>query len=125
MPDDLEDEFARYALYFPQTMDLFRTYINHYPNCDLLIYQEQMLDILREVFHVGGIKGNQIRLAIQRGEAEKVEAYKKELFADLKEMTIEEAETAWQRLTSNPKAFLKAHAVSQVLASYQYDMGRG
>ena len=74
---------------------------------------------------MGGIKANQIRLAIQRGEAEKVEAYKKELFANLKEMTIEEVETAWQRLTSTPRAFLKAHAVSRVLVSYQYDMGRG
>ena len=42
LPTGLEDEFARYALYFPQTMDLFRTYVNQYPNCNLLIYQEQM-----------------------------------------------------------------------------------
>lgn len=124
LPDDLEDEFARYALYFPQTMDLFRTYINHYPNCDLLIYQEQMLDILREVFHVGGIKANHIRLSIQRGDTEQIEAYKQEVF-EASDLSTEEKEKAWQRLTSNPKAFLKAHAVSQVLASYKFDVGDG
>ena len=119
LPDDIEDEFARYALYFPQTMDLFRTYVNQYPNCNLIIYQEQMLDILREVFHVGGIKANQIRLAIQRGETEQIEAYKQEVFED-SDLSTEEKEKAWQRLSSNPKAFLKAHAVSRVLAQYKY-----
>lgn len=124
LPEDLEDEFARYALYFPQTMDLFCTYVNQYPNCDLLIYQEQMLDILREVFHVSGIKANHIRLSIQRGETEQIEAYKYEVF-EASDLSTEEKEKAWQRLTSNPKAFLKAHAVSQVLASYKFDMGEG
>lgn len=124
LPADLEDELARYALYFPQTMDLFCTYVNQYPNCDLLIYQEQMLDILREVFHVSGIKANHIRLSIQRGETEQIEAYKHEVF-EASDLSTEEKEKAWQRLTSNPKAFLKAHAVSQVLASYKFDMGEG
>ena len=103
LPENLDEELARYALYFPQTMDLYEAYIQN-PKGNLLIYQEQMLDILRQVFHVGGIKANQIRLSIQRGEAEQVEAY------------------AWQRLTSNPRAFLKAHAVSRVLAKYKYEM---
>lgn len=124
LPEDLEDEFARYALYFPQTMDLFAAYANCYPKDDLLIYQEQMFDILREVFHVGGIKANHIRLSIQRGETEQIEAYKQEVF-DASDLSDEEKEKAWQRLTSNPKAFLKAHAVSQVLASYSFDMGEG
>ena len=124
LPEDLEDEFARYALYFPQTMDLFCTYVNQYPNCDLLIYQEQMLDILREVFHVSGIKANHIRLSIQRGETEQIEAYKHEVF-EASDLSTEEKEKAWQRLTSNPKSFLKAHAVSQVLATYKFDMGEG
>ena len=124
LPEDLEDKFARYALYFPQTMDLFCTYVNQYPNCDLLIYQEQMFDILREVFHVSGIKANHIRLSIQRGETEQIEAYKHEVF-EASDLSTEEKEKAWQRLTSNPKAFLKAHAVSQVLASYKFDMGEG
>ena len=119
LPTGLEDEFARYALYFPQTMDLFRTYVNQYPNCDLLIYQEQMFDILREVFHVGGIKANHIRLSIQRGDTEQIEAYKQEIF-ETSDLSTEEKEKAWQRLTSNPKAFLKAHAVSRVLAQYKY-----
>ena len=124
LSEDLEDEFARYALYFPQTMDLFRTYVNQYPNCDLLIYQEQMFDILREVFHVGGIKANQIRLSIQRGDTEQIEAYKQEIF-ETSDLSTEEKEKAWQRLTSNPKAFLKAHAVSSVLESYMYEMTEG
>ena len=124
LPEDLEDEFARYALYFPQTMDLFCTYVNQYPNCDLLIYQEQMLDILKEVFHVGGIKANHIRLSIQRGDTEQIEAYKHEVF-EASDLSTEEKEKAWQRLTSNPKSFLKAHAVSQVLATYKFDMGEG
>ena len=120
LPDDIDDEFARYALRFPQTMDLYETYVKN-PKCDILIYQEEMLDILKQVFHVYGIKVNQIRLSIQRGEKKQVEAYKKELFANLKDVTLAEAETAWQRLISNPKAFLKAHAVSRILAQYSYE----
>ena len=121
LPKNLDDELARYALYFPQTMDLCEAYIQN-PKSNLLIYQEQMLDILREVFHVGGIKANQIRISIQRGETEQIEAYRQELFADLKDVTPAQAEKAWQRLTSNPKAFLKAHAVSRVLARYKYNI---
>ena len=121
LPENIDDELARYALYFPQTMDLFAAYVNH-PKCDFLIYQEEMLDILKETFNVSSVKANQIRLSIQRGETEQVEAYKKEIFSDLKDLTPTEAEAAWQRLISNPRAFLKAHAVSRVLASYKYEM---
>ena len=120
LPEDIDDELARYALRFPQTMDLYETYVKN-PKCDILIYQEEMLDILKQVFHVYGIKVNQIRLSIQRGEKKQVEAYKKELLANLKDMTLTEAEAAWQRLISNPKAFLKAHAVSRILAQYRYE----
>ena len=120
LPDNIDDEIARYALYFPQTMDLFAAYVNH-PKCDLLIYQEEMLDILKETFNVPSIKANQIRLSIQRGETEQVEAFKKEVF-ESSVLPEEEKEKAWQRLTSNPRAFLKAHAVSRVIASYKYDM---
>jgi len=119
LPDNIDDELVSYALKFPQTMDLYETYVKN-PKCDILIYQEEMLDILKQVFHVYGIKVNQIRLSIQRGEKEQVEAYKKELLANLKDVTLTEAEAAWQRLISNPKAFLKAHAVSRVMASYKY-----
>ena len=121
LPDDIDDEFARYALRFPQTMDLYETYVKN-PKCDILIYQEEMIDILKNIFHVYGVKANQIRKGIQRGEKEQVEAYKKEIFAELKDISLIEAEIAWQRLTSNPKAFLKAHAVSKVLASYKYEI---
>ena len=119
LPEDIDDEIARYALRFPQTMDLYETYVKN-PKCDILIYQEEMLDILKDTFHVLSIKANNIRLSIQRGEKEQVEAYKKEIFADLKDITLAEAEGVWQRLTSNPQAFLKAHAVSRVMASYKY-----
>ena len=120
LPEDLDDELARYALRFPQTMDLYETYVQN-PKCDILIYQEEMLDILKGTFHVLSVKANQIRLSIQRGEDKQVEAYKKELLANLKDVTLTEAEIAWQRLTSNPKAFLKAHAVSRTLAKYKYE----
>lgn len=113
LPEDIDDELARYALSFPDTMDLYDAYVQN-PQSDLLIYQEQMLDILRQTFRVSSIKANQIRLSIQRGDAEQVEAYKQELFANLQDLTPAEAEAAWQRLTSNPRAFLKAHAVSHV-----------
>lgn len=120
LPKNIDDELARYALYFPQTMDLFTAYVNH-PKYETLIYQEEMLDILKEVFHVNSIKANQIRQSIQRGETEQVEAFKKEVF-ETSDLPDEEKEKAWQRLTSNPRAFLKSHAVSRVLASYKYDM---
>ena len=120
LPENIDDELARYALYFPQTMDLYEAYVQN-PKSKLLIYQEQMLDILKEVFHVGGIKANQIRLSIQRGETEQVEVYRQELFA-ASDLPAQKKERAWQRLTSNPRAFLKAHAVSRVLAGYKYKM---
>ena len=120
LPDNIDDELARYALKFPQTMDLYETYVQN-PKCDILIYQEEMLDILKDTFHVPSIKANQIRLSIQRGEDKQVEAYKKELLANLKDVTLTEAEAAWQRLISNPKAFLKAPAVSRILAQYRYE----
>jgi DNA polymerase III alpha subunit len=121
LPKNLDDELARYALSFPDTMDLYDAYVQN-PQSDFLIYQEQMLDILRQTFGVSSTKANQIRLSIQRRDAEQVEAYKQELFSNLPDLTSEEAEGAWQRLTSNPRAFLKAHAVSHVLASYKYDI---
>ncbi len=120
LPEDIDDELARYALRFLQTMDLYETYVKN-PKCDIIIYQEEMLDILKDTFHVLSIKANNIRLSIQRGEKEQVEAYKKEIFADLKDITLAEAEGVWQRLTSNPQAFLKAHAVSRILAQYRYE----
>jgi len=124
IPENIDDELARYSLYFPQTMDLFAAYVNRHHKGDILVYQEQMLDILKKTFHVSSIKANQIRLSIQRGETERVEAYKKEIFYS-SDLTDEEKEKAWQRLTSNPKAFLKAHAISHVLASYKYELSEG
>lgn len=121
LPENLDDELARYALNFPQTLDLYDAYIQQPSTFDRLIYQEEMLDILRDTFHVFGTKADSIRLAIQRRETEQVEAYKLELFANLKGVTPLEAETAWQRLISNPNAFLKAHAVSRVLAKYKFE----
>ena len=119
LPANIDEEMARYALSFPQTKDWYETYVKN-PECDILIYQEEMLDILKEVFHVPSIKANLIRLSIQRGKTEQVEAYKKEI-CDASDLSEEEKEKAWLRLTSNPRAFLKAHAVSRVLASYKYE----
>ena len=139
LPEDIGDELVRYALRFPQTMDMYDYYVRRKadglwtkgipkldeiiaPTCGLLVFQEQMFDILRQFFHVSGIEANHIRLSIQRGEVEQVKAYKKELFADLTGLSDKKAERVWQILTSNPKAFLKAHAVSQVLEYHKYDL---
>ena len=119
LPENIDDEMARYALSFPETKDLYEEYEQN-PKCDLLIYQEQMLSILKQTFHISSIKANHIRLSIQRGETEQVAAYKKELFADLHDISLTKAETTWQYINSNPKAFLKAHAVSRIMARYLF-----
>ena len=121
LPENIDDEMARYALSFPGTMNLYEEY-NQNPKCDLLIYQEQMLSILKHTFHISSIKANHIRLSIQRGETEHVAAYKKEMFANLQDISLSKAETAWKHLNSNPKAFLKAHAVSRIVERYLFDM---
>ena len=141
LPDDLEDEFARYALSFPDTINLYESYslrkeahekwkhtgINQLDKIlastyGILAFQEQMIDILHELFHVRTIEANGIRLAIQRGESELLEASKAELFLNLKDLTAKEAERVWNVLVSNRKAFLKAHAVSRVLINYKYEI---
>ena len=138
LPEDMDDELARYALRMPETMDLYDYYVRRKadglwtkgipmldriiaPTCGLLVFQEQMFDILRQFFQVYGIEANHIQQSIQRGEREMVEAYKKDLFANLEKLTEGKAERVWQVLTSNPKAFLKAHAVSHVLSTYKYE----
>ena len=144
VPDNIDDEVARYALKVPHTMDLYDTYVRRSngeawqatgfaaldeilaPTFGLLVYQEQMLDILRQLFHMRSLDANRLRVTIHRkftcGETESLEAAKKDLFSDLKGLTPEEAETAWNALLSNSHPYLKAHAVSRVLASYHYEM---
>ena len=138
VPENIDEEVANYALTFPDTMNLYDEYVQRKngkawvttgiaqldnilaPTYGLLVYQEQMFDILREYFHIYGIKANDIRLSIHRGETEQLDTYKKETFEDLKNISLEEAEKVWEVLTSNSRAFLKAHAVSRVLANYKY-----
>ena len=91
------------------------------PTCGFVVYQEQMLDILCQFFRITNIEANQIRLSIQRGETEQMEAYKKELFSNPKDISEKKAEWLREILTSNPNAFLKAHAVSRVLAKYKFE----
>ena len=126
VPQNIDDELARYALTFPNTKKLYKEYFEKGPQKGPLIYQEQMMDILRNTFKISGIKSNNIRRNIQKGEQAIVEEYKKEIFANLDDigLTKRKAENAWERLTSNPHAFLKAHAVSQILAGYKYDCPR-
>ena len=81
-----------------------------------------MLDILQQLFHVRAIEANHIRIAIQREDEEQVKAYEEVLCAIRKDLTVEEEVKGWKVLTSNPQAFLKAHAVSRVVATYQYEM---
>ena len=138
MPEDLEDEIARDALIHPDTIDMYDAYMRRKsdglwtkhgmkldkilaPTCGFVVYQEQMLDILCQFFRITNIEANQIRLSIQRGETEQMEAYKKELFSNPKDISEKKAEWLWEILTSNPNAFLKAHAVSRVFAKYKYE----
>lgn len=141
MPEDLDEEIAEYALCFPDTMKLFEEYKerNHgaswtptgvakldevlSPTNGLLAYQEQMFNIMKSCINIHGALANKIRLAIQRGQAKNVDAYKKELQETAKSMGLSNDEymTVWTVLTSNPKAFLKAHAVSRVVSRYYYE----
>lgn len=144
VPDNIDEEVALYALKVPQTMDLYDTYVRRsngevwqptgFAALDeilastfgLLVYQEQMLDILRRFFHMSSIEANRLRVMIHRiftcGQTEQLEVAKKALFSDLKGLTLEEAETAWNALLSNSHPYLKAHAVNRVLASYKYEI---
>lgn len=141
IPDDLDDEIVEYALSFPDTMYMYETYMERTlranwtptgivkldevlaPTNGLLAYQEQMLDIMKSCFNVHGSLANKMRLAIQRGEVKNIDTYRKELLetAKSKGLSNDEYETVWAVLTSNPKAFLKAHAVSRVVSKYLYE----
>ena len=139
-PDNMDDEIAEYVLSFPGTMNLYEVYKERKngaawepigieqldeilaPTYGLLAYQEQMFDIMKFCFKVHGTLPNKVRLSIQRGEAEKINSFR----TDLQEAAVQtglgekEFDTAWTVLTSNPKAFLKAHAVSRVLSRYYF-----
>lgn len=141
IPDDLDDEIVEYALSFPDTMYMYETYMERSlqanwtptgivkldevlaPTNGLLAYQEQMFDIMKNIFGVYGITANNIRLSIQRGETGHIEEYKKEVQQMVKDNDInaDAFETIWGVLTSNPKAFLKAHAVSRVVSRFFYN----
>ena len=141
IPNNLDEEIAEYALSFPDTMKLYEEYKerNHgaswvptgiakldevlAPTNGLLAYQEQMFDIMKNIFGVYGITANNIRLSIQRGETGHIEEYKKEVQQMVKDNDInaDAFETIWGVLTSNPKAFLKAHAVSRVVSRCFYN----
>ena len=140
-PENMDDKIAEYALSFPDTMTLYETYKERKngatwtptgiekldeilaPTYGLLAYQEQMFDIMKHCFNVHGILANKVRLSIQRGETEQIKAYRKELQENAKQVGLvdNDFDTAWSVLTSNPKAFLKAHAVSRVVAKYYHE----
>jgi len=140
LPDNIDDEIAEYALSFPDTMTLYKTYKERKngatwtptgiakldeilaPTYGLLAYQEQMFDIMKHFFNVHGTLPNKVRLSIQRGEKEQIKAYRTELQENAKQVGLldNEFDTAWSVLTSNPKAFLKAHAVSRVVSKYYF-----
>ena len=139
-PENMDDKIAEYALTFPDTMDLYHTYRErkngaHWeptgieqldeilaPTYGLLAYQEQMMDILKYIFREYGTRANDIRLTIQRGDTERINALRTELQATAAKTGIGDKEfgTIWEVLTSNPQAFLKAHAVSRVLSKYYF-----
>lgn len=132
IPLNLDEDMICYTLSFPQLLSLRDVYedrqkgyeVYGYEPLDsilsstrgLLVYQEQMLDILETIFEVPYLEANGIRKAIMRGEREKVAAYKERFVRPGNSMT----EKAWSVLISNPYAFLKSHAVSRVMASHYY-----
>ncbi|MBO7589563.1 MAG: hypothetical protein J6T18_09090 [Bacteroidaceae bacterium] len=140
LPDNLDDEIAEYALSFLDTMDMYKTYIERKngavwkptgiekldeilaPTCGLLAYQEQMFDILKYTLRVYGTSANDTRLIIQRGDKERINTLRTELQDAATQTSLgdREFDTVWSVLTSNPKAFLKAHAVSRVLSKYYF-----
>lgn len=140
-PENMDDKIAEYALSFPDTMTLYETYKERKngatwtptgiakldeilaPTYGLLAYQEQMFDIMKLCFNVHGTLPNKVRLSIQRGETGHIEEYKKEVQQMVKDNDInaDAFETIWGVLTSNPKAFLKAHAVSRVVSRFFYN----
>ena len=137
IPSDIDDEVARFALSFPDTTNLYETYNRRQngdawsrtgiiildrilaPTYGLLIYQEQMLDILKSLFNLNGIEANLIRRSIQKGDAKQISAYKARILSKCSYQF--DSELGWSILISNPKAFLKAHAVSRVLAMHQFE----
>lgn len=154
LPEDINDEITCYALSFPESSDLYATYIRRrkgetwsqtgFARLDeilastygILVFQEQMLDILNLFYYIRGIEANRIRKDIQREEAESptLQAIKDRLititpdalltplianqFLGRRSFSKKDAELAWDALTSNRKTFLKAHAVSSVLSRY-------
>ena len=140
IPDNIDDEIAEYALSFPDTMTLYETYKERKngatwtptgiaklddilaPTYGLLAYQEQMFDIMKLCFNVHGTLPNKVRLSIQRGETEQINSYRTELQKSAKQIGLgdKEFDNAWSVLTSNPKAFLKAHAVSRIISRYYF-----
>lgn len=137
IPEGLDDEVIRYALSSPDTMPLLDAYEKRksgkaqyeiskpfeevlLPTYGLLVYQEQMLDVMQTAFKVPSLEANRIRRDIQRGDAAQTATDKEFLFAH-KQLDSHMAEQAWDLLTSNPRAAMKAHAVSRVLARYYYE----
>lgn len=139
VPRNLDDEIAEYALTFPGKDSLFNEYNLRKdgkewaqtgiapldeiltPTYGLLVYQEQMLDILRLFFNYSALERNNIRLAIHRGETKQIAAYKAKHYEKPHILSANEYEVVWDVLISNPKAFLKAHAVSWVISRYYFN----
>lgn len=139
IPKNLDNEIAEYALNYPCTQALFEEYGLRKggkkwsptgialldealaPTYGLLAYQEQMLDILQLFFDCPALERNNIRLAIHRGDTEQIAAYKAKHYEKPHVLSANEYEVVWNVLVSNPKAFLKAHAVSRVLSRYYFN----
>jgi len=138
LPQNTDDEMVRYALTFPGMETLYGQYVQRCkaglcgvtgidkldailaPTKGLLVFQEQMMDILKQVFGIHGTLSNDIRRAIQRGERLRMEDWKHEMRLP-ETISSEEAEKAWQVLTSNPRAALKAHALSRLMATCRFN----
>ncbi len=144
VPNNIDDEVALYTLKTPNTMDIYDTYVRRMngevweptgvagldeilaPTRGLLIYQEQVMEILSHYFHVSDVSANLVRVIICRmftkGEEEPLEEYKTKLFTSLNDETsVEDAEKAWELITTTPHTYMKAHTVSRVLLGYHYE----
>lgn len=144
VPDDISDEVALYALKTPNTMEMYDTYVRRMngeawqptgvakldeilaSTRGLLIYQEQVMKLLRHYFRVSDISANLVRVIICRmftkGEEEPLKDCKTKLFASLNdEASVEDAEKAWELITTTPHTYMKAHSVSRVLLNYHYE----
>ena len=82
-----------------------------------ILFQEQIMDLLHEVFGVGHLESNQIRIQIQRRQMDALAEIRPQLFEDSyrRGFSNEEAMQIWEKLvTVPPEVPIKAHCLCRV-----------